>query len=506
MDVVRFAVLGLGAGGVYALTAQGLVLIYRGSGVVNFAQGAIGMIGAYVAYLSHEDGVAIPVALALGVGLGAAIGAATHLLVMRPLRHAPAVSRLVATLGILTVCLALGDQLWGHGARLIAKLLPTDSVTLFDDVVVGRDRLLILAVAVVVTVALTVLYRATRFGLATSAVAESRRATSAQGISPDVIATVNWALGSALAVAAAVLIVNITGLQVIKLDVAGRAGPGRCAGRRVPLVPADARGRLAHRHPRVRGRVPAGRGRDLDVASGGCRFGPVSRDHRGAGGARPRAASSRRRDREAAGARHRRGAARHGPCCSRLRRWLVAVLAPSGWVDALTTTAAIGIILLSLVVVTGYTGQLSLAQVALAGMGAWIAARLVADHGVPFELAALAGIAGAVPIGVLVGLAALRMRGVNLAVATLGLASCSGASGAGQQGPSPGAPWALEVGAPSFLGIDLDTFEHPATLRRPRDRCCSCSPSLRWPTFGGARPAAGSSRFARTSGRLPRSA
>ena len=114
VDVVRFAVLGLGAGGVYALTAQGVVLIYRGSGVVNFAQGAIGMIGAYVVYLSHEDGVATPVALALGVGLGAAIGAATHLLVMRPLRHAPAVSRLVATLGILTVCLALGEQLWGH--------------------------------------------------------------------------------------------------------------------------------------------------------------------------------------------------------------------------------------------------------------------------------------------------------------------------------------------------------------------------------------------------------
>ena len=114
VDVIRFAVLGLGAGAVYALTAQGIVLIYRGSGVVNFAQGAIGMIGAYVAYLSHEHGVATPVALVLGVGLGAAIGAATHLLVMRPLRHAPAVSRLVASLGIFTVCLALGEQFWGE--------------------------------------------------------------------------------------------------------------------------------------------------------------------------------------------------------------------------------------------------------------------------------------------------------------------------------------------------------------------------------------------------------
>src|SRR5262245_33133986 len=98
------------------------------------------MIGAYVVYLSREDGVATPVALALGAGLGAAIGAATHLLVMRALRHAPAVSRLVATLGIFTVCLALGEELWGHRPRLIAKLLPTEGVTLFD-VVVGKDRL-----------------------------------------------------------------------------------------------------------------------------------------------------------------------------------------------------------------------------------------------------------------------------------------------------------------------------------------------------------------------------
>ena len=51
MDLLRFAILGLGAGAVYGLTGQGIVLIYRGSGVVNFAQGALGMVGAFVFYL-----------------------------------------------------------------------------------------------------------------------------------------------------------------------------------------------------------------------------------------------------------------------------------------------------------------------------------------------------------------------------------------------------------------------------------------------------------------------
>ena len=460
VDVVRFAVLGLGAGGVYALTAQGVVLIYRGSGVVNFAQGAIGMIGAYVVYLSHEDGIAIPVALALGVGLGAAIGAATHLLVMRPLRHAPAVSRLVATLGILTVCLALGEQLWGHQARLIDKLLPTDSVTLFDDVVVGEDRLLILAVAVVVTAALALLYRATRFGLATSAVAESRRATSAQGISPDVIATVNWALGGSLAVAAAVLIVNITGLQVLELTllVVPALAAALVGGFRsfpLTLIGGLLIGILESEVAYLQ--VEVGTSALLQGAADSVPFLVIIVVLVVRGRALPLRGDALEKPAELG-----TGVVRPSWAVLLTAAALaVAVLAPSGWVDALTTTAAVGIILLSLVVVTGYTGQLSLAQVALAGMGAWIAARLVATQGVPFELAALAGIAGAVPIGVLVGLAALRTRGVNLAVVTLGLALVLERQVLANSDLTGGA-LGTQVGAPSFLGIDLDTLEHPA--------------------------------------------
>ena len=398
-------------------------------------------------------------ALAGGIGLGAAIGALTHVLIMRPLRHAPAVSRLVASLGILSVCLALGQQLWGNGARLVDGLLPTSSVNLFGDVVVGENRLLILAVAVVVTAALTLLYRQTKFGLATSAVAESRRATSAQGISPDVIATVNWALGSALAVAAAVLIVSITGLQVLELTLlvvpalaAALVGGFRSfpltlvGGLLIGILESE----IAYLQVSVgtsqflqgaANSVPflviivvlVVRGRPLPVRGDAIERPPEL----GTGVVRPSWIML-----FAAGA------------------LVVAVLAPSGWVDALTMTAAVGIILLSLVVVTGYAGQLSLAQMALAGMGAWIAARLAADYAVPFELAALAGIAGAVPIGILVGLAALRTRGVNLAVATLGLALLLQSQVLDNQSLTGGV-MGTQIGSSSFLGIDVDTLNHP---------------------------------------------
>ena len=124
MDVVRFALLGLGAGSVYALMALGLVLVYRGSGVLNFAQGAMGMIGAFTFYVWRDDGMPTLLAFALSVALGIAIGTATHFLIMRPLRRAPAISRLIATLALLTVLLALGLELWGDTPRIVSHILP----------------------------------------------------------------------------------------------------------------------------------------------------------------------------------------------------------------------------------------------------------------------------------------------------------------------------------------------------------------------------------------------
>jgi ABC-type branched-subunit amino acid transport system ATPase component/branched-subunit amino acid ABC-type transport system permease component len=459
VDVVQFAVLGLGAGAVYGLTAQGVVLIYRGSGVVNFAQGAIGMIGAYVVYLSRQDGVSTPVAVAGGIGLGAAIGALTHLLVMRPLREAPAVSRLVASLGILSVGLALGQQLWGNGARLVAALLPTSSVTVLGGVAVGENRLLIFALALVVTAGLTLLYRTTRFGLATSAVTESRRATSAQGISPDVIATINWALGGALAVAAAVLIVSITGLQVLELTllVVPALAAALVGGFRsfpLTLIGGLLIGVLESEIAYLQ--VSAGTSQFLQGAADSVPFVVIIVVLVARGRPLPLRGEVLERPPEL-------GTGMVRPSWVMLLTagaLAVAVFAPSGWVAALTMTAAVGVILLSLVVVTGYAGQLSLAQMALAGLGAWIAARLAADHGVPFELAALAGIAGAVPIGVLVGLAALRTRGINLAVATLGLALLLQSQVLDNQSLTGGV-MGTQIGSPRFLGIDVDTLDHP---------------------------------------------
>src|SRR5207248_1884286 len=93
---------------------------------------------------------------------------------------------------------------------------------------------------------------------------------------------------------------------------------------------------------------------------------------------------------------------------------------PIDWVNGLAVTVGAGVLLLSFVVLTGYAGQLSLAQYALAGVGAYVAGRLVATHHLPFLAALLIGVIATAPVGLVVGLPAVRTRGSTLAVATLG--------------------------------------------------------------------------------------
>src|SRR5271165_6487958 len=103
MEFLQFAVLGLGAGAVYALLAHGVIVIYRGSGIINFAHGAMAMAGAYLSTVWLHGSLGVPTLLAapLGTLFIAAVGVAVYWGAMRPLRRASSLARLVASLGVL---------------------------------------------------------------------------------------------------------------------------------------------------------------------------------------------------------------------------------------------------------------------------------------------------------------------------------------------------------------------------------------------------------------------
>lgn len=452
MEPIRFAVLGLGVGAIYALVAQGVVLIYRGSGTLNFAQGAFGLVGAYAFYELHLDhGLPWIAALAVALLGSACTGLLTERIILRRLRGSSSLSRVIATLGVLVLLEGLVTMRHGASVRLVPSLLPDGAVELLPGVGVGVDRLLLTGVALVVTAALSLVYRRTRFGLATSAVAEDEQSLASLGHSPDLVAAANWVAGAVLAGLAAVLVAPITGLAPRELVLLV-----------IPALAAALVGSFTSFWLTLGGALLIG-----VVESEAVRY--VSQP--GWGKAVPFlivivVMTLRGRALPLRGERTDRGQRVGAGGVSVW--WLIPMILPAGlvlvnlsptWLDAATTTLLLALACLSLVVVTGYAGQLSLAQMTLAGVGALTAAHLSHSFDVPFVVATLAAAAVALPVGLVIALPALRSRGANLAVATLGLAVAI--EGLVLANPRyTGGIGGLTVETPTLFGIDVGAVRH----------------------------------------------
>src|SRR5579875_1208418 len=208
----QFAILGVGVGALYALVAQGLVLIYRSSGVVNFAHGATAGVGGYTYYeLQFHFSLAWPVCLVAGVAAATAVGTAMQGLVIRRLRLASPLTRVIATTALLAVIVQAANLIFGSAPDFVQGFLSTSTLQV-GGVSIEVDRLILTGIALGLTLALWAFYRFTRFGLATTAVAENETVAGVLGVSSDRVALINWAVGSALAGLAGVLLAPIISL------------------------------------------------------------------------------------------------------------------------------------------------------------------------------------------------------------------------------------------------------------------------------------------------------
>jgi sulfate-transporting ATPase len=456
-EVFRFGLIGLGAGSLYALAAVGMVLVYRGSRVVNFAQGSIGMVGAFVYWeVAHEQDLGHPLAIVAGLAASAAIGAAVHLLIMKRMQDASALSRIVATLALLIMLQSAASLRYGTLPKLVPSLLPKEATEVFG-ATVGRDRLWIFALVCSLTLVLWAVYKFTKFGVATTAVAENPRAAASLGVSPDLVATANWAIGSALGALAAILLVPITGL-----------GPTNLSFIVIPVLAAAVMGKFSS--------FP------LTLAAGlaiGVAESEVTRyvSEPGWPTAIPfvlvtivlvlRGNRLAAKD-ERSGRMPRLGSGQIRPITTAV----VVALAvgavwtlSSDWVEALSIQVPLAVVLVSFVVVTGYAGQISLAQMAFGGIAGLVSARLFLQADWPLELAIVAGVLTAVPVGIVIGLTGLRARGVHLAIVTLGFAIAvekvifgnPDFLGAGAGAAEGG----LQIREPSLFGIEVGGLDHP---------------------------------------------
>src|SRR5271155_4764048 len=131
MQFLHFMVLGMGTGSIYALVGLAVVLVFRASGVLNFATGSVGAVAAYIFFaLRDQHNVNWILALVLALASGAAIGALTQVLVMSRLRHSSVLLKLIATLGVLTLLQGVMVLIWGSQQQLVQGILPIAPVSI----------------------------------------------------------------------------------------------------------------------------------------------------------------------------------------------------------------------------------------------------------------------------------------------------------------------------------------------------------------------------------------
>jgi branched-chain amino acid transport system permease protein len=460
-NILLFALLGLGSGALIAGIALAIVVTYRGSGIVNLATGAVAMLSGYAFWglRTGEFGPAFAVgpALALTFLMTLAIGAAIELIAFRPLRNAPPLAKLVASLGVLLIAQASILLAFGTTQKPEPSILPSDTVAVFG-VNVPVDRFILAGIVVAIAIGLALLYRLTRFGLATRAASEDEVSALLAGLSANELSMVNTLLASVVAGSMGVLAASITQLDATSLPLqvvpalaaallAGLTsfGIACAAGLGIGILnslldylstqswfPTDHGVPLPGVKELVafliivlamflRGATLPGRGELIEQSL-------------------PAVPKPRRLMAPAVVL---------GTVCA-----VALVVLPFDFRQALINTMIGTIMALSLVVITGFVGQISVVQLTLAGVAGFTVSHLAVDAGIGFPLAPLAGAAMAVVLGELTAISALRVRGVSLAVVTLGATVAIVNFGFVNQtwgGGDTGSP----VPEPHLFGLDL---------------------------------------------------
>lgn len=215
---LQLVLAGLGFGGIYALAALGLTLIYKTSNVVNFAYGAMATVVAMMVWtLQSRLGIPIALAWVLAILAGGVIGVVSEALFLRRVEATLTIVSVVMTLGLLLLIEGLTGVVWGYGPKAVPPVLGGPSVTI-GQFSLSRNELFVIGLTVVLAVALYIFYERTRLGLAVRAVAADPEVASLMGISRRWVITLSWAAGVAVTGVAATLAAPSVGLTPTFMD------------------------------------------------------------------------------------------------------------------------------------------------------------------------------------------------------------------------------------------------------------------------------------------------
>jgi branched-subunit amino acid ABC-type transport system permease component len=415
-----FLVFGITSGAVYGISAMGLVLTYKTSGLFNFGHGAVSALAAFLFYTLHsQQGLAWPVAALIAVvGFGVVIGLVLERFAAA-LAEVAVTYKIVGTIGLLVGVRAVIVLIYGEEARVFAPFLPQTTVFSIQGVSVSVENLITLGLGAVAAAGLFVLFRTTRLGLAVRAVVDDPALLDVTGENPTRVRRHAWMLGSVFAATSGVLFASVQ--QQVQVDVLALLivqAFGAAALARFTSLPGSFAGGLVIGMAQAliskeATRVPALVGLDLNIpflvlfivllVTPKGRLVDLGRQ------VKARAAPPSRLS-----LRSRRTVS--------VVALAFAVVLPHvvGARLALWNTAMAEVVLfLSLGLLVRVSGQISLCHVGFAAAGAAAFGHLL-SWGVPWPVALLLAGIGTVPVGLLIAVPAIRLSGLYLGLATLG--------------------------------------------------------------------------------------
>ena len=428
-EILLFLLLGLGTGATIAAIAVGIVVTYRGSGFINLAAGAIAMLAGFSfwALRTGELGFTLstPLAVVFSYAFVLVASVAIELAVFRPLRTAAPLAKLVASLGVLLTLQAVMLLAFGTSQHPQPTIIPVRVIRMLGSAV-PLSAFVLSGIVVAMTVLLWALYRWTRFGLATRAASENDVAARLAGLSPDELSLVNTLLGSTVLATLGILAGSVAALDTTTLPFLV-----------VPALAAALFARLTSFTIACACGLAIGMAESLIEYASTKSWFPTSQSVAWPGvkeflvfvlivaamflrGASLPTRGELVEQRLPDVPRPKHAVTLAIP--STVLCALALAVLPFDFRQALTNSL-IGIVMaLSLVVITGFVGQISVVQLALAGVAGFTVSHLAVDHGIGFPLAPLLGIVAAVFLGLVTAVSALRVRGVALAVVTLAAA------------------------------------------------------------------------------------
>ena len=422
-DLLTFTVVGVVTGAIYAVAASGLVVTYTTSGIFNFAHGAIGMFGAFAYWeLRVNQHLPAPVALFLVLVIGAPlVGAVLERVFMRGLYGKPTGVAIVVTVALMVAGLQLSETIWPSSATLrrLPEFFAGNDVSIFD-LRVSYHKLIVLATAAAIAGGLRFLLFHTRAGVTMRAVVDNKDLAGMNGVIPERVAQLSWAIGASLAALAGILIapqLSMNHLLLTLLVVNGFAAAmlGRLKNLPLTFVGALILGLAQAYIIGYGGSVEIGSFR-LIQTNGIVPtvfllliliFLPQVKIPAGrlVGAAPPRVPS-------------RRASVIWGAVFIAVM-WTLSTVLSEFWLFNFSLALVLGIAMLSLVLLSGFAGQISLMQMTFVGIGAVTASRITHTGSISGVIAA--GVIAAA-FGAVVALPALRLQELYLALTTVAVA------------------------------------------------------------------------------------